>query len=241
MGLNFTETLYEWRHLWRFSPLWEKALCGMVVALSSLRMTAYVPQSLATGNAVVGFLSPMFWGVWIAPTFIFVLCMGTVDRSPMEVARRSASSQLRVNEMWLWCAAAAVSGYYSALYAVLCRAMSGGALPSVSGFWPVSLFVQTLLALVVLGSVMHLMVACGVAWGRVMPVMLAAVVLLPWALTGLPDIWLESLFFFSYPVPGDMRVTIGIKCLVFIAVFPLLSILNRAVYARKDHMKGDWR
>ena len=103
-----------------------KALCGMVVALSSLRMAAYVPQSLATGNVVGGFLSPMFWGVWIAPTFIFLLWMGTVDRSPMEVVRRSASSQLRVNDMWLWCAA-------------------------VSGFWPLSLFVQTLLALVVLG------------------------------------------------------------------------------------------
>lgn len=128
-----------------------KALCGMVVALSSLRMAAYVPQSLATGNVVGGFLSPMFWGVWIAPTFIFLLWMGTVDRSPMEVVRRSASSQLRVNDMWLWCAAVAVSGYYSALYAVLCRVMSGGALPAVSGFWPLSLFVQTLLALVVLG------------------------------------------------------------------------------------------
>ena len=152
MGLNFTETLYEWRHLWRFSPLWGgEALCGMVVALSSLRMAAYVPQSLATGNVVGGFLSPMFWGVWIAPTFIFLLWMGTVDRSPMEVVRRSASSQLRVNDMWLWCAAVAVSGYYSALYAVLCRVMSGGALPAVSGFWPLSLFVQTLLALVVLG------------------------------------------------------------------------------------------
>lgn len=155
----------------------EKALCGMVVALSSLRMAAYVPQSLATGNVVGGFLSPMFWGVWIAPTFIFLLWMGTVDRSPMEVVRRSASSQLRVNDMWLWCAAVAVSGYYSALYAVLCRVMSGGALPAVSGFWPLSLFVQTLLALVVLGigDASH-----GCLWrcmgGRVMPVMLAAVV-----------------------------------------------------------------
>ena len=54
-----------------------EALCGMVVALSSLRMAAYVPQSLATGNVVGGFLSPMFWGVWIAPTFIFLLWMGT--------------------------------------------------------------------------------------------------------------------------------------------------------------------
>ncbi|MBW3094800.1 hypothetical protein KIH75_05500 [Bifidobacterium sp. 64T4] len=238
MRLNFAEMLYEWRHLWRFSPLWERALCAVVVVLSSLRMVAYVPQSLAAGNVVGGFLSPTFWGVWVAPTFIFLLWFGTVDRSPMELTRRSASSQSRVNNAWLWCAAALVSCYYSAFYAVLCRAMSKGALPSANGFWPLWLFVQTLLALVVLGSVMHLMIAFGVAWGRVMPVMLAAVVLLPWALTGLPDIWLELAFFFSYPMPGDIRMAIGVKCLVFIVVYPVLSISNRAVCGRKDHMKG---
>ncbi|MFZ3477885.1 hypothetical protein [Bifidobacterium adolescentis] len=237
MKSNFAETLYEWRHLWKFSPLWEKMVCVTVVVLSSLRMAVYVPQSLAVGNAVYGFLDPAFWGVWIAPTFILLLWAGTVKRSPMELTRRPASAQLRVNNAWLWCAAALVSCYYSALYAALCRAMGEGRL--VAGvFWPLSLAVQTLFALVVLGLVMQILTAFGVGWGRVVPVMLTAMVLLPWALSSLPDVWLELAFFFSYPMLGDIRTVLRLKCLVFIAVALVLSALNRAMYGRVDHVEG---
>lgn len=237
MKSNFAETLYEWRHLWKFSPLWEKTICVTVVVLSSLRMTAYVPQSLAAGNAVVGFLDPAFWGVWIAPTFMLLLWVGTVKHSPMELTRRPVSTQLRINNAWLWCAALLVSCYYSTLYAVLCWAISGKC-SVASVFWPLSLAVQTLFALVVLGLVMQIMTAFGAGWGRVVPVTLTAMILLPWALTGLPDIWLELAFFFSYPMSGDIHATLCFKCLVFIAVALVLSVLNKAAYGRTDHMEG---
>lgn len=236
MKSNFAETLYEWRHLWRFSPLWEKTVCCAVVVLSSLRMTAYVPQSLAAGNAAVGFLDPAFWGVWIAPTFILLLWVGMVKRSPMELTRRPAAIQLRVNNAWLWCAAALVSCYYSALYSVLCWAMDGKS-SGIDVFWLLSLAVQTLFALVILGLAMQIMIALGAGWGRVVPVTLTAMVLLPWALAGLPDVWLELVFFFSCPMSGDIRTVICAKGLVFVVIAAVLWTLNKAIFGRKDHME----
>ena len=237
MKSNCPETLCEWRHLWRFSPLWEKTVCGAIVVLSSLRVAAYVPQSLATGNIVGGFLDPAFWGVWVAPTFILLLWVGTVNRLPMELVRAPASTQLRANVTWLWCSAASVSCYYGMLYAVLCQVM-GGKRAVVSEFWPLSLIVQTLFALVVLGLVMQLMTVLGIGWGRAVPVMLTAMVLLPWALVGLPDIWLELAFFFSYPMTGDTRMVLCVKGLVFVVIAMVLWMLCKAAFARKDHVYG---
>ena len=68
--------------------------------------------------------------------------------------------------------------------------------------------------------------------------MLTAMVLLPWALSSLPDVWLEFAFFFSYPRLGDIRTVLRLKCLVFIAVALVLSALNRAMYGRVDHVEG---